>query len=255
MCFGKVEAPEPIKIEKPVFVRNPFLDDDTEDVRSADAMRRGRSSLVIPTGTGIGFEGEGGVAGGSAQGNPNNNSRNPNLNIRGSGAGQYQGGAGGGPGGDGERGRGGGCFEFGTEFVMADGSVKAVQDIALRDEMALGGKVEMAIIGDGHTEDWYDVAGVHVTSAHLMLQGDRWIFAEDAIGAKAIKERPAYYVVVNENHRMLAKNGQIFGDFADTAYDDYGSGWNDFLLDTLNGETSHKFVEWEQQRLEAHGHC
>ncbi len=59
MCFGQVSAPEPIKIEKPVFVRNPFLDDDS-DARSADAKRRGRSSLVIPSGTGIGFEGAGG---------------------------------------------------------------------------------------------------------------------------------------------------------------------------------------------------
>ncbi len=60
MCFGQVAAPEPIKIEKPVFVRNPFLDDDDTDARSADALRRGRSSLVIPSGTGIGFEGAGG---------------------------------------------------------------------------------------------------------------------------------------------------------------------------------------------------
>ena len=60
MCFGKVDAPEPIKIEKPVFVRNPFLDADEDDARSANALRRGRSSLVIPTGTGIGFDGPGG---------------------------------------------------------------------------------------------------------------------------------------------------------------------------------------------------
>ncbi|KKK49894.1 hypothetical protein LCGC14_3130450 [marine sediment metagenome] len=62
MCFGNVQAPEPIEIEKPVFVRNPFLDDEDTKARSADALRRGRSSLVIPTGTGIGFEGAGGFA-------------------------------------------------------------------------------------------------------------------------------------------------------------------------------------------------
>ncbi len=69
MCFPSVDAPEPIEIEKPVFVRNPFLDEDEQNARSADALRRGRSSLVIPGGTGIGFEGAGGqsaaVAGGS----------------------------------------------------------------------------------------------------------------------------------------------------------------------------------------------
>ncbi len=76
MCFGKVEAPEPIEIEKPVFVRNPFLDDEDDKARSADALRRGRSSLVIPSGTGIGFEGAGGsvegaAGGASAVGGPN----------------------------------------------------------------------------------------------------------------------------------------------------------------------------------------
>ena len=68
MCFGSVQAPEPIEIEKPVFVRNPFLDDEDTKARSADALRRGRSSLVIPTGTGIGFQGAGGSAAQAAGG-------------------------------------------------------------------------------------------------------------------------------------------------------------------------------------------
>ena len=76
MCFGQVQAPEPIEIEKPVFVRNPFLDDEDTKARSADALRRGRSSLVIPSGTGIGFEGAGGsveasAGGASGVGGPN----------------------------------------------------------------------------------------------------------------------------------------------------------------------------------------
>ena len=62
MCFGQVDAPEPVEIKKPVFVRNPFLDDEDDKARTADAMRRGRSSLVIPTGTGIGFSGADGSA-------------------------------------------------------------------------------------------------------------------------------------------------------------------------------------------------
>ena len=60
MCFGHVEAPEPIEIEKPVFVRNPFLDDEDDKAQTADALRRGRGSLVIPSRMGIGFEGAGG---------------------------------------------------------------------------------------------------------------------------------------------------------------------------------------------------
>ncbi len=59
MCFPDVSGPEPIKVKKPVYVRNPFLDDEDSDARTADASRRGRSSLVIPSGTSIGFAGAG----------------------------------------------------------------------------------------------------------------------------------------------------------------------------------------------------
>lgn len=77
MC--SVDAPDPVEIEKPTFVRNPFLDEDTNDVRSATALRRGRSSLVIPTGTGVGFDGRGGSTSASGTGNPNGNSRPANT--------------------------------------------------------------------------------------------------------------------------------------------------------------------------------
>jgi len=72
MC--SVDAPPPVEIEKPTFVRNPFLDEDTNDVRSADSLRRGRSSLVIPTDAS--FDGRGGTAGNTGTGNPNGNGSN-----------------------------------------------------------------------------------------------------------------------------------------------------------------------------------
>lgn len=58
MCA--VSSPKPKKIADPVFVRNPFLDEDPTDASSPDALRRGRSSLVIPTDASFG--GRGGVA-------------------------------------------------------------------------------------------------------------------------------------------------------------------------------------------------
>lgn len=105
MC--SVDAPPPVEIEKPTFVRNPFLDENTADERTADALRRGRSSLVIPKGTGIGFEGRGGSTGGSTGGNPNANARGP-LGGNGGGRGgnpNYQNFTG--PGDGGRRGGGG----------------------------------------------------------------------------------------------------------------------------------------------------
>lgn len=96
MC--SVDAPEPqvVEVDKPAFVRNPYLDDLDNDARSADALRRGRSSLVIPTGVGqVGFSGRGGSAGVSAGGTPNGNSRGPNRSGPGGGGstGNYSGGS------------------------------------------------------------------------------------------------------------------------------------------------------------------
>lgn len=78
MCSVKAPKPTVIAADKPTFARNPFLDELDGDVATADALRRGRSSLVIPgNNDGIGFEGRGGATGGSSGGTPNGNSRTP----------------------------------------------------------------------------------------------------------------------------------------------------------------------------------
>lgn len=58
MC--SVSAPAPVEVEKPVFVRNPYLDEIQQDTKTAAALRRGRSSLVIPANDSIGTAGRGG---------------------------------------------------------------------------------------------------------------------------------------------------------------------------------------------------
>jgi len=57
MC--SVKAPKAAPVQEPVFVRNPYLDEVQQDVNSATALRRGRSSLVIPKNTSIGTTGRG----------------------------------------------------------------------------------------------------------------------------------------------------------------------------------------------------
>ena len=132
---------------------------------------------------------------------------------------------------------------------MADGTTKQVEDIDVSDEMEAGGEVIMVMRGDGQSEKWFDVDGIHVTSMHLIQQDDRWTYVKDSGARRLVGKHDFYYVVVNAEHRMVAANGQVFGDYADTGYDVYGTGWDDFLLATLNGETGHKFVEWEKRRI------
>jgi len=77
MCSVDAPAPTVIEADKPTLVRNPYLDETDNDVASADALRRGRSSLVIPTGTGLGFSGRDSIGSGTSGGAPNGNARGP----------------------------------------------------------------------------------------------------------------------------------------------------------------------------------
>jgi hypothetical protein len=137
-----------------------------------------------------------------------------------------------GPGNPGPGGPNTGCFEVGTCFRMADGSLKKVEEIKPGDIMEEGGRVAQTIIGDGQQEDWFDVDGVHVTGSHGIKKGDEWMRVVDA-GYDEIDKRELYYTVMNENHRMIAKTGQKFTDFQEVSYVE--TGWDDFVLLKLNG--------------------
>jgi len=144
---------------------------------------------------------------------------------------------------------GGGCFAPGTCFRMADGSVKKIEDIKIRDEMAIGGKVGATIIGDGLPETWYDVNGVKVTGTHHIKHFGTWMSVKDA-GFDKIDTIDTLYVLINEDHRMVAENGQIFADYMDEDYDALGTGWEEFVLKWMNGDKSITYDEFEKkQRL------
>lgn len=73
MCKAP-KAPE-IKIPKPEFLRNPFLDEARSDAALVDSLRTGRSSLRVPldTGLGIGFSGRPGATATSGTAGVRNN--------------------------------------------------------------------------------------------------------------------------------------------------------------------------------------
>jgi len=134
--------------------------------------------------------------------------------------------------GGGDGGGGTGCFAEGTLFKMADGSLKPIESIKLKDEMLEGGKVMTVIQGDGDTEDWYNYNGIDVTGGHPVWENDKWVRVEDSINAKSIEGHSIYYVVINENHYMISENGQQFTDYAEIDIKDLESA----LLAKLNTE-------------------
>jgi hypothetical protein len=139
----------------------------------------------------------------------------------------------------GDGGNGPTCFEAGTCFRMADGSLKKIEDIKAKDEMELGGRVYFAISGDGTQDTWFDVDGIKVSGSHAMKKDGTWIRVEDA-GYKEADTVDIFHVLINENHRMVAESGQIFADYDEVDLDD--TGWHEYAIDRLNGEDE-KFMQ------------
>jgi hypothetical protein len=139
------------------------------------------------------------------------------------------------PGGGTTGGGGGGptCFKAGTCFRMADGTVKKIEDIKAKDEMAVGGRVKFAISGDGTQEEWFNANGITVSGSHAIKKDGVWMRVRDA-GFEQVDTIDTFYTVINEHHRMIAEDGQIFTDYDEIDLED--SGWEDFVIDKLNGE-------------------
>jgi hypothetical protein len=60
-----------------------------------------------------------------------------------------------------------------------------------------------------------------------------WMRVRDA-GFEQVDTIDTFYTVINEHHRMIAEDGQIFTDYDEIDLED--SGWEDFVIDKLNGE-------------------
>lgn len=135
---------------------------------------------------------------------------------------------------DSSSGGGGGCFVYGQQFRMVDGSLKEVQDIMPGDIMEAGGKVYQAIVGDGNAEEWYDVNGIAVTGHHGIFKDGVWMRVRNA-GYNLVQGADIYYVVANERHKMITENGQMFGDFQEVDY--MSTGWDDWVIEKLNGRS------------------
>lgn len=141
------------------------------------------------------------------------------------------------------RSTGSGCFAYGTLFKMADGSIKAIQDIVVGDIMLEGGKVYQTFVGDGSTSDWYIYNNVKVTGTHPVLDIDNtWKRVADSVNSIPTTTNELYYTLNNENNRMIAYNNTRFTDFLEVGFDNplrktlYGVTL-DNLIKLLNNES------------------
>ena len=123
------------------------------------------------------------------------------------------------------------CFSPASEFKMADGTIKQIKDIKIGDVVELGGKVSMVMQGDGSAAKWYTYGSTKVTSTHAVYENNNWTrvgTAEQSVLIDTVE--PTLITLVNENHRLVAKDGVIFTDYDEVD----NTGIEDDLLLELN---------------------
>lgn len=109
-----------------------------------------------------------------------------------------------------------GCFAKGTAFKMADGTLKAIEDIKPGDIMLEGGRVHSIVIGDGTTQDWYEVGDSYVTGSHAVYETKKRlvpVWKSKWANALLFSGYDTFYCVNNANHIMVAGDGIRFSDY------------------------------------------
>jgi hypothetical protein len=103
------------------------------------------------------------------------------------------------------------CFLKGTPVTMADGSTKAVEQVDLGDEVAVGGKV--FAVGRFLNKDLHDYKGIKVSGSHTVNEDNKWIRVEDSKHGKPLgDDEHIVYVFGAENRRILINN-ILFTDY------------------------------------------
>lgn len=121
------------------------------------------------------------------------------------------------------------CFIAGTEFLMADGSYLAIEEIDLNDHMVDGGKVYF--LTKSLSNDVYEYKGDMVTGSHAVYENEKWIRVKDSELSKKVDGEHEVYCLGNENHLMISHNAQ-YSDFFET--DQYEELTIDESLEALN---------------------
>jgi len=103
------------------------------------------------------------------------------------------------------------CFLKGTQVTMADGSTKAVEQVDLGDEVAVGGKV--FAVGRFLNNELHDYKGIKVSGSHMVNEDGNWTRVEDSKHGKPLgDDEHTVYVFGAENRRILINN-ILFTDY------------------------------------------
>jgi hypothetical protein len=108
-------------------------------------------------------------------------------------------------------GSGGGCFLAGTPITMADGTTKPVEQVDLRDEVAVGGYVFAT--GKFLIDNFYDYKGIKVSGEHMVKEDGVWMRVMDSKHAVSQGDDEHVVYVFGSEHRRIVINGIEFTDY------------------------------------------
>ena len=108
-------------------------------------------------------------------------------------------------------GGGGGCFLAGTPITMADGTTKPVEQVDLKDEVAVGGFVFAT--GKFLIDNLYDYQGIKVSGEHMVKEDGTWMRVKDSSLAVSMGDGEHVVYVFGTEYRRIIINGIEFTDY------------------------------------------
>lgn len=108
-------------------------------------------------------------------------------------------------------GSGGGCFLAGTPITMADGTTKPVEQVDLKDEVAVGGFVFAT--GKFLIDNLYDYKGVKVSGEHMVKENGTWMRVKDSAHAVSMGDDEHVVYVFGTEYRRIIIDGIEFTDY------------------------------------------
>ena len=111
----------------------------------------------------------------------------------------------------GAAGSGGGCFLAGTLITMADGSQKPVEQVDLKDKVAVGGFVFAT--GKFLVEDLHDYKGIKVSGSHMVKEDGKWCRVADSKLGVALGDDEHVVYIFGSEYRRIIINGIEFTDY------------------------------------------
>lgn len=113
------------------------------------------------------------------------------------------------------------CFAPETRVAMADGTHKAIRDIAIGDALNATTRVTSRLVFDGTGVPMVRVRGVHVSGNHQLRSDDRWIPASEHPDAVKAESIPRIYCLNTTSNRIpvIGSSGTIleFTDYEESS--------------------------------------